>query len=267
MSKPIRNRLMLGILITAVLFGLSGCLSQKTGSDEGDEYNGGLVWNNWTKSIAGGTDELPPGVINKDFLRCKACHGWDAKGANGGYVRRSGFPEKDTRPKPTKGTDLSHLLGRIATADVEHVNGRSWTTENNKMPNLTQTGGLTYKQIDDVTAFLNKGPKIGDIATIDISQKPVKYTFKNADPASGKDLYAKSCQLCHGADGNQMEVKLIDYFRNDGKYSEGFHKIIYGADEQMTRAVAGNLNAKQAAGILSWIQIQADDTTKKGFSQ
>ncbi|MBW2638094.1 MAG: hypothetical protein JRC86_11350, partial [Deltaproteobacteria bacterium] len=28
----------------------------------GDEYMGGLIWNNWTLTMSGGTGELPPGV-------------------------------------------------------------------------------------------------------------------------------------------------------------------------------------------------------------
>jgi hypothetical protein len=43
--------------------------------------------------------------------------------------------------------------------------------------------------------------------------------------------------------------------------------MIYGADERMTRAVAGNLTAQQAANILAWIQTQADDPNKTGFSR
>ena len=228
---------------------------------------GGLVWNNWTLTISGGTGELPSGVENKDFLRCKACHGWDARGLNGGYVRRSGFPEKDNRPKPVESADPGSKLGKITFDEVAYAHGRDWITESNEMPNFTQDGGLSPKQIADAVAFLNKGPKIIDLAELDISQKPVRYIFNNSDPTAGADLYEKSCQVCHGVDGNQLEPHLIDYFRGDGKYSEGFHKIIYGADERMTRAVAGSLTARQAANILAWIQTQTDDSSKTGFSR
>ena len=254
------------VALTVLVGLLFSCLTTPEPGLEGDEYQGGLIWNNFTSTIAGGTSELPPGVENKDFVRCKACHGWDTRGLNGGYVKRSGYPEKDSRPKPVQESDLGSKLGKIKPADVAYANGRDWTTENNEMPNFTQTGGLTQQQIADVVAFLNKGPKIIDVAELDTSQSPVRYIFNNAEPTAGADLYAQSCLMCHGADGNQMEVQLIDYFRSDGKYSEGFHKMIYGADERMTRAVSGNLTAEQAANILAWIQTQADDPGKTGFS-
>jgi len=256
------------VIALAALVGLLvSCLTAPTEDIGGDEYKGGLVWNNFTLTISGGIGELPTGVQNLDFARCKACHGWDTRGLKGGYVRRTGYPEKDSRPKPVEEADLGSKLGKIKPADVAYVHGRDWASENNEMPNFTQTGGLTNQQIADVVAFLNKGPKIIDVAELDTSQKPVRYIFNNADPTAGTDLYGKTCLLCHGADGNQLEPHLIDYFRSDGKYSEGFHKMIYGADERMTRAVAGNLTAQQAANILAWIQTQADDPNKTGFSR
>ena len=50
---------------------------------------GALAWDNWTKGDSGGSDTLPDGETNGDYLRCKACHGWDVTGTEGGYVRRS----------------------------------------------------------------------------------------------------------------------------------------------------------------------------------
>jgi hypothetical protein len=50
---------------------------------------GALAFDNWTKADAGGTGALPAGETNADYIRCKACHGWDRMGTDGGYVRRS----------------------------------------------------------------------------------------------------------------------------------------------------------------------------------
>jgi mono/diheme cytochrome c family protein len=116
-----------------------------------------LIWNNWTKTFAGGSGELPSGVDNKDFLRCNACHGWDALGPNGGYVRRSGYPEKTSRPKPAAGTNLTKYIGKITSKMVKYEKGRELSVEDNRMPNFTQTGGLTEQQVADVVAFLNNG--------------------------------------------------------------------------------------------------------------
>ncbi|MEE8591553.1 MAG: hypothetical protein V3T35_09550, partial [Spirochaetia bacterium] len=61
------------VIALAALVGLLvSCLTAPAGDIEGDEYKGGLVWNNFTLTISGGIGELPTGVQNKDFARCKA---------------------------------------------------------------------------------------------------------------------------------------------------------------------------------------------------
>ncbi len=50
---------------------------------------GALAYDNWTKEDSGGTGELPAGAEDSDYVRCKACHGWDHTATDGGYVRRS----------------------------------------------------------------------------------------------------------------------------------------------------------------------------------
>ena len=221
----------------------------------GDMYAGGQVWDNWTKIPAGGTGDLPQGVVNKDFIRCKACHGWDAQGAAGGYVRRSGFPDNASRPRPTEGTDLSAKLGSITMDMASHGSGRAWALENNDAPNFTLEGGMSSQQVADAVAFLNDGPKIGDVAEIDIRSKPVQYRFVNANIDIGEDLYAANCLACHGPNGDKVEdVNLVEYLQSDGKYSEAFHKMIYGSGTGMTRQFAGSLGPEEARDILAWAQ-------------
>lgn len=256
------------VSIIVFLLVLISSISFANGKKEvlvGDAYQGGLVWNNWTDELAGGSGQLPEGAENKDFIRCKACHGWDVSGTNGGYVRRSGFPEKDSRPRPVSSSDISGDLGDLTPSEILISDGREWSNENNNMPNFGLEGGLTAQQAADVAAYLNDGPKIIDFAVLDISANPVVYKFNNSDSKEGSELYQSNCALCHGADGNSLEVKVIDYFRKDGKYSEGFHKLIYGADSVMTRQTQGNLSGQQAADILSWIQIKADDPANTGL--
>ena len=48
---------------------------------------GALAYSNWTKTDAGGSGALPTGVESQDYIRCKACHGWDRLGTDGGYAR------------------------------------------------------------------------------------------------------------------------------------------------------------------------------------
>ena len=61
---------------------------------------GALAYDNWTKTDSGGTGALPEGVQSSDYIRCKACHGWDHMGTDGGYVRRS---RRESRPNAGAG--------------------------------------------------------------------------------------------------------------------------------------------------------------------
>jgi hypothetical protein len=49
---------------------------------------GALAYDSWISSDAGGSG-FPSGETDNDYLRCKACHGWDQLGTDGGYVMRS----------------------------------------------------------------------------------------------------------------------------------------------------------------------------------
>ena len=89
---------------------------------------GGLAWDNMSKVDAGGTGVLPAAEPNKDYQRCKACHGWDQRGASGGYARRS---RKSTRPNAGAGdpNDMTRNVtgGSITLEMVLHAGtGRSW---------------------------------------------------------------------------------------------------------------------------------------------
>lgn len=247
-----KNHITVLIVATSILFfaGLA-----QSADEGGDPFKGGLVWSNWTEAVAGGSG-YPENFDSskKDFLRCKACHGWDGLGAKGGYVRRSA---KDSRPNPTPGTDLSAEFGSVSSTDVLYADkGRKFNILSKEMPAFGQKGGLTEQQVKDVVAFLNKGPKIGEFATLDISSEPVSYSFKEPDLEAGKDLYKVNCASCHNDDGNGADMSLKKYFSGDGKHSEGFHKVVYGAGgkSEMTREATGNLSGKQAADILAFIQ-------------
>jgi len=261
--------LIMGIISVLGLLFISGCSSSSSGTAATPTVaatvaSGGLVWENYTKTDAGGTG-TNPSPTSADYVRCKACHGWDGLGADGGYVRRT--TGGGTRPNPTAGTNLSVKMaaGTIVAAEVEHAAGRAFTTEDTSMPNYTATGGLTDKQVADAVAFLNSGPKVTDWATLDTVANPVAYTFTGTSEVAGATLYADNCAGCHGADGasrvDQPTGGLGAYFASDGKYSEGFHKMVYGISNTiMTRKAAGNLTSQEAADILDYIQTNLGGT-------
>ena len=262
-----KKTLILFLLSVASLLLLSGCFSSSeddatTVPEITNSFLGGLVWANYTKTGAGGDGTVP--TTNKDFVRCKACHGWDGKGLAGGYVRRSA---NATRPNPTAVIgDLTSKFGTAVAADVWHdgsqtsgIVGRALNVEDQTMPDYSLAGGLTDEQVTGVVTFLNSGPKLTTYADFDITPNPVGYSFKGAtNVAAGTTLYAANCALCHGADGLDASVSGVTldvYFASDGKYSEGFHKVVYGISNTiMTRVASGNLSGQQTADILAYIQ-------------
>jgi cytochrome c553 len=226
------------------------------GALQGDMYKGGLVWDNWTKTDAGGSG-LPSGYdsTKTDFIRCKSCHGWDAMGKEGGYVRRT---SSATRPAPIATiSNLESKLSSVTDDMVWHTNGHDWTVFNDQMPKFDQADGLTAQQVADVVAYLKTGPKVQNVATLDITPTPVAYTFTNPDTTAGATAYVTACQSCHGTDGKAMAATVIlgEYFSQDGKYSEAFHKIVYGVpNTSMLRTAMGSLTQEQARDILAYIQ-------------
>ncbi len=80
---------------------------------------GALAYSNWTKTDAGGSGALPTGVDSQDYIRCKACHGWDHMATDGSYARRS---RKDSRPNAGAGDgDTSSVLIQFPLTETVHV--------------------------------------------------------------------------------------------------------------------------------------------------
>jgi hypothetical protein len=148
---------------------------------------GGLAYDNWTKLNAGGTgllpvaepNGLPVAEPNGDYVRCKACHGWDALATDGGYARRSRTSSRPNAGYQDPNTVSRNISGGPVSLDmVLHAGtGRSWaegsaifdTTDpawgagaqkGNEHPDLSASGinngeVPSADQIRCLTAFLN----------------------------------------------------------------------------------------------------------------
>ena len=259
-------KFILSISMTALLLFFSGvALAQDPPS--ACVQMGALAWDNWTKSDAGGSGNLPDGEVNKDYLRCKACHGWDAQGTDGGYVRRS---RQETRPNAGAGdgdtTARALTRGNITMAMVAHDDsGRtfaegtgSWVDLNemhmhhsnnttrhhagytlgNQHPDFSG-GDMTQEQMGCLVEFLNfmDADHHTYFANIDPGQDPVLYTMVHtADAAAGQTFYGNNCMGCHGdpatdhQGGNEghPEGGILAYLAKDGKFSEFSHKARWG---------------------------------------
>ena len=196
---------------------------------------GGLAWDSWQKTDAGGSGQLPPDEPDADYTRCKACHGWDQQGTDGGYVRRSrnagranaGYqdPNNCDLPgadlltcTPSRNISTDPIFGSGSPITIP-AGGRSWAEGSavfdmvdpswgpgailgNRHPDLTAAGGPTAQQLDCLEAFLNAPEARADqvFAAMDTSANPVIYTpVATADATAGEVYYADNCSGCHGA--------------------------------------------------------------------
>jgi hypothetical protein len=241
---------------------------------------GAMAYDNWTKSDSGGTGMLPEGVLNQDYIRCKACHGWDRMGTDGGYVRRSrtasrpnaGAGDGDATPRAIEtgmvtaemilheGTGRSYADGsgswvaldesHSAANKAAHANGY---TLGNQHPDLS-VNGPTEMQVGCLVEFLNFADADPSVyfSSIDPGQNPVLYTIvDSADAAAGETSFNDACVGCH-----DLQFAL-DYLAGDGKFSEFAHKVRWGApDTIMTRSAMGDPTAQDVANMMLYLQQQ-----------
>ena len=237
---------------------------------------GAQAFDNWTAVDAGG-DGLPPGAQSADYVRCKSCHGWDRRGLEGGYARRT---RTETRPNAGAGDGDTRsraiVTGSVTADDVRHAGrGRtyaqgqgSWVPLDSN-PSATNTAahaqgytlgnqhpdfsnGITQEQVDCLVEFLNfeDGDPSRYFAGIDPSQNPVLYTpVATSNPDVGEAYFEINCEDCHTL------TSVLSYFEGDGKPSELSHKARWGIpDTEMTREAMGNPGSDDIADLMAFLQ-------------
>jgi cytochrome c553 len=250
---------------------------------------GALAWNNWTTTDAGGSGTLPVGVDSKDYIRCKACHGWDRLGTDGGYVRRS---RKDSRPNAGAGdgdtTSRVIITGSVTADMIKHTGtGSAYTdgmgswvavdathsaankaahsngyTLGNQHPDFS-IGDLTQTQIDNLVAFLNFADADPSVyfSNINSNMNPALYTIvSTADAAAGETFYNSGCSGCHGDPASAGNVGAPDdgilaYLEGDGKFSELSHAARWGIpNTSMSRAAMGSPTSQNISDMLLYLK-------------
>jgi len=250
---------------------------------------GANAWNNWTKTDSGGSGSLPNGVESQDYIRCKACHGWDRLGTEGGYVRRS---RRDSRPNAGAGdgdtTSRIIITGTVTADMIKHTGtGRAYTDGKGSWVALDATasaantaahangytlgnqhldfsvGDLTQTQIDNLVAFLNFADADSSVyfSNINTNMNPVLYTIVDtADAVAGESFYNSNCSGCHGDPATEGNVGAPDggilaYLEGDGKFSEISHAARWGIPgSSMTRAAMGSPSSQNIADMMLYLQ-------------
>ncbi len=209
---------------------------------------GGLAWDSWHKSDAGGSG-LPPDEPDADYTRCKACHGWDQHGTDGGYVRRdrnagranAGYqdPNNCDLPgadpgtcTPSRNISTDATFGRGSAIEIP-AGGRSWAEGSmvfdmvdpswgagailgNRHPDLSEAnpGGPTAEQLSCLTAFLNAPAARVDrvysaIDTVPADGEPLAiYTPVDTADATAGETYYAG--TCQGCHGDPSNDGIPD---------------------------------------------------------
>jgi len=192
---------------------------------------GALAYDNWSTGDAGGSG-MPTGESDNDYLKCKACHGWDRLATKGGYVRRSrssgqtnaGAGDSDTTSRIIS-TDWGGHEPITAEMILHAGTGRSWEdgsgswvalddthsaankaahsqgyTLGNQHVDLSSDGVNgddvipTPEQIDCLVEFLNFADAEPSVYFDDINpnMNPVLYTIVSTADADAGDAYYNS---------------------------------------------------------------------------
>jgi mono/diheme cytochrome c family protein len=170
--------------------------------------------------------------------RCKECHGWDYRGADGAYGSGShatGFPGVlDTAPGMSDSELLAWLDG-TATADHDF-------------------SPMGEASMGDLVVFLREG--LIDVAPhIDADKRAV-----GGEPSRGQELYGQTCAACHGADGllinfgSAEEPEFVGTIAADNPW-EFIHKVRVGQPgTQMPTATEAGWSLQDIVDVLAFSQ-------------
>jgi mono/diheme cytochrome c family protein len=243
---------------------------------------GGLAYDNWTKLNAGGTGLLPVAEPNGDYVRCKACHGWDALGTDGGYARRSRTSSRPNAGYQDPNTVSRNFSGVVVAADmILHAGtGRSWAEGSAIFDGTDPAWGITAlvdflnypgARIDAVFSAVDPNP--ASVPAWCTSTQCTDYTVVGtADATRGDTWYhdtsGGNCVTCHGEPEDAVGPiatgpagGLLVFLRQDGKFSEFRHKVHWGesGNDLMLRENMNDPTAADVADVLAFLMTRIDD--------
>lgn len=145
-----------------------------------------------------------------DTWRCKECHGWDYKGADGAYGSGSHF------------TGFKGIAGASSLSAEQLIAWLSGGVD----PDHDFSEYLAEPQMNMLVAFIQSGT--WDVSPVIDADKMV-----SGDAQRGQALYGGVCVQCHGADGkalnfgDESEPEYVGTIALDNPW-EAIHKIASG---------------------------------------
>lgn len=113
--------------------------------------------------------------------RCKECHGWDYRGAEGAY---------------SSGSHFTGFVGVTGAADMSAEEIASWL-DGSANPDHDFSAYFDEAATEYMVAFLQTN-------VVDFSQYINDDKTVNGDAAAGEEFYAAGCARCHGDDGKEI---------------------------------------------------------------
>lgn len=247
-----------------------------------DGIAGGAAYAKWWTTGAGGAGDEPDTTAAADFYRCKACHAWDGLGNAGSYGDRTGQSTgKATRPD-VAATNLRSTAVSATHQElydlIYHDGARVIDAADNTHPDYSEL--LTSEQVWSIVKFMKEewvNPvELYDLAVTgaemhwDYSTDPATlvspeliYTNigKDGDAANGDKLVKEQCAVCHGSDGNQIEIGSragIGQFVRE-KPHEAWFKIKFG--EPGTGMEPGQMATSTSADLKDIYKALTNTTT------
>jgi thiosulfate dehydrogenase len=145
-----------------------------------------------------------------DTWRCKECHGWDYRGAEGAYG---------------SGSHMTGFVGVLGAASMSSDELLGWL-DGTANPDHDFSTVMDEAALNALVTFLQQEmtditPYVNDDGTV------------SGDPRNGRDLFGGTCAACHGVDGKTMnfgsedEPEFIGTIAVDNPW-EFFHKGSFG---------------------------------------
>lgn len=213
----------------------------------GDTLRGGLLYDKWWSvlGVDAPTDDQPLWASQDsntrsgaDTWRCKECHGWDYKGADGVYGSGShftGFPGVFQ----LAGTDPNGILAALeGSTNPDH----DFSTVMDEQA-LTDLALFISEEIYDTTEIVNA------------DKSPV-----GGNSGAGESIFSDNCTDCHGPEGlsrnfhDDAEPEYVGTIGQDNPW-EFLHKAHFGQpDTDMVAGVDAGFSTQEYADLVAYVQ-------------
>lgn len=214
----------------------------------GNSLRGGLIYDSWWRVLGNNppTQDHPLWATQDtntrtggDTWRCKECHGWDYKGADGAYGSGShftGFP------------GVIQLAGEEPGIILQALKGST-------NPDHDFSLVMNEQALTDLALFISQD--MIDFSHLVSEDKAAK----NEDLQTGEQLFLETCVHCHGQDGallnfgTAQEPEYLGDLASDNPW-EVLHKARFGQPgvERMPSVIDASWTLEEQGALLAYLQ-------------